>query len=163
MPGCAFLIPQIIENHKYYTWRIFHYKFLKNSTCMKFKGSIEIGKSKNEVTEFFADPKYLSYYQDGFISKELVRGEFEKEGAISKINYKHGNHKMVLTENIITNQLPDTFESHYHRKHMDNTMKSKFIALNSNRILYEYEFDYTRVHWFLPKLIAILFPGMYRK
>ena len=46
---------------------------------------------------------------------------------------------------------------------MDNTMKCRFIALNKNETRYEYEFEYTRINWVMPKLIAILFPSMYRK
>ena len=37
---------------------------------MKIKGSIVIDKSRNEVIKYFADPKYLGKYQDGFIKKD---------------------------------------------------------------------------------------------
>ena len=40
---------------------------------MKFKGSIEIAKSRDEVVKFFADPNYLGEYQDGFIKKDLIK------------------------------------------------------------------------------------------
>ena len=130
---------------------------------MKYKGSIEIGKSRDQVVKFFADPKYLGEYQDGFIKKELISGESAKDGAVSKMLYKYGNRDMELTENIIVNQLPESFESSYHHKHMDNFMRCKFIALSDNQTRYEYEFVYTRISWLMPKLMAILFPGMYRK
>lgn len=70
---------------------------------------------------------------------------------------------MELTETITSNRLPNSFESSYHHKHMDNTMKCNFIALSDNETRYEYEYEYTRINWVMPKLIAILFPGMYRK
>ncbi len=130
---------------------------------MKYKGSIEIAKPRNEVVNYFADPSYLGEYQDGFIQKDLISGEQGREGAVSKMLYKYGKRDMELTETIISNQLPDSFESIYHHKHMDNTMKCRFIELDTHRTKYEYEFDYTRISWILPKLIAILFPGMYRK
>ena len=38
---------------------------------MKYNGSIEIAKSRNEVVKFFADPSHLGEYQDGFIRKGL--------------------------------------------------------------------------------------------
>ena len=46
---------------------------------------------------------------------------------------------------------------------MDNTMKCTFAPLEENKTRYEYEFHYTRINWLMPKLMAILFPGMYRK
>jgi len=130
---------------------------------MKYKGSIEIAKSREEVVKYFADPKYLGEYQDGFIAKNLISGELGKDGAISKMFYKFGNRDMELTETIIANRLPESFESSYHHRHMDNFMRCKFILLENNRTRYEYEFEYTRINWLMPKLMSILFPNMYRK
>ena len=74
-----------------------------------------------------------------------------------------GNRDMVLTETITKNNLPDSFEAFYHHQHMDNTMKCKFIPISENTTRYEYEFEYTRVSWVMPKLMALLFPGMFKK
>ena len=46
---------------------------------------------------------------------------------------------------------------------MDNTMTCRFEALDDDRTRYEYAFEYTRMSWVIPRLIAILYPGMYRK
>lgn len=130
---------------------------------MKFKGSIDINKPRNEVVRLFTDPANLGEYQDGFIKKELVSGKQGEDGAISKMYYKYGKRDMELTETITANRLPESFESSYHHIHMDNTMKCTFVTINDNQTRYDYEFEYTRIDWFMPKLIAILFPGMYRK
>lgn len=130
---------------------------------MKFKGSVDINKSREEVVKFFVDPAYLGEYQDGFVRKELVEGEPGKDGTVSNMYYKYGSRDMELTETIKSNQLPESFEAFYHHIHMDNFMRCKFIELDRNRTRYEYEFEYTRINWIMPKLIAILFPGMYRK
>lgn len=130
---------------------------------MKIKGSKDIEQSQKIVVELFADPKYLSEYQDGFIKKELISGNEGETGAISKMFYKQGKREMVLTETITNNKLPNTFEASYHHKHMDNTMKCTFTAIDENNTRYDYEFEYTRINWVIPKLMAILFPGMYRK
>ncbi|NND34496.1 MAG: SRPBCC family protein [Saprospiraceae bacterium] len=130
---------------------------------MKFSGTIEINKPRSLVVKYFADPEYLGEYQDGFIKKELVSGTQGQDGAVSKMYYKYGKRDMELKETIIANRLPDSFESSYHHKHMDNTMKCKFTAINDNRTRYDYEFEYVRFSGFMPKLIATLFPGMYRK
>ncbi|MEM8907470.1 MAG: SRPBCC family protein [Bacteroidota bacterium] len=130
---------------------------------MKYQGSIEIAKSREEVVKCFADPNCLGAYQDGFVRKELISGEASKDGAVSKIVYQYGNRDMILTETIIANNLPDSFESQYHHKHMDNLMSCQFISLDATRTKYEYEFEYTRINWIMPKLLAILFPSVYRK
>lgn len=130
---------------------------------MKFNGSLEIAKPRDEVVKYFVDPNYLGEYQDGFIKKELLTGEQGKDGATSKMFYKYGSRDMELIETITANRLPDSFEASYYHIHMDNTMACKFIELDDQRTRYEYEFEYTRINWFMPKLIAILFPGMYRK
>ena len=130
---------------------------------MKHSGSIEIHKPKAMVARLFADPNYLQEYQDGFVKKELERGSEGENGAVSKMYYKYGKRDMVLTETITNNNLPDSFEAFYHHKHMDNTMECRFVALGENLTRYEYAFEYTRINWFMPKLIAILFPGMYRR
>ena len=130
---------------------------------MKFNASIDINQTRDKVIELFADPQYLKEYQDGFLRKELVSGTPGEDGTVSKMYYQYGKSEMELTETITSNRLPDTFEAHYHHKHMDNTMKCTFTALDENTTRYASEFEYTRINWFLPKLIAILFPSVYRK
>jgi len=130
---------------------------------MKFKSSIDIAKSRDEVVKYFADPEYLGEYQDGFVKKELLEGKAGENGAVSTMVYKQGKRDLVLTETADNNNLPDSFEGFYHHMHMDNTMKCSFIALDENHTRYESEFEYTRVAWVMPKLMALLFPGMFKK
>lgn len=130
---------------------------------MKHKGFIDINQSRNKVVELFEDPKNLKEYQDGFIRKEPVSGKQGHVGAVSKMYYKHGKQEMELVETITKNELPDAFEASYHHVHMDNTMKCSFLELGENRTRYEFEYEYTRIDWVMPKLMAMLFPGMYRK
>ena len=130
---------------------------------MKISGSIHINKPKEQVAGLFADPNNLKHYQDGFIRKVLVSGQAGQDDAVSKMYYKYGRNEMELTETITANRLPDSFEAFYHHKHMDNTMKCTFEWLGTNETRYNYEIEYTRINWFMPKLMAILFPGVYRK
>ena len=130
---------------------------------MKIKGFKIINQPRELVAKLFTDPNGLKEYQDGFERKELISGQEGQTGAVSKMYYKYGKRDMVLTETITSNNLPDSFEAFYHHKHMDNTMKCTFTAIAENQTRYEYEFEYTRIAWVMPKLMAILFPGMYRK
>lgn len=112
---------------------------------------------------FFANPKYLQNYQDGFLRKELISGEAGKEGAVSKMFYKYRKREMVLTETIITNRLPHSFEANYHHKHMDNSLKSTFSDLNENQTRFAWEGEYTAFRGFIPKLMVFFFPKMFEK
>ncbi|MCR9253370.1 MAG: hypothetical protein NXI20_23350 [bacterium] len=130
---------------------------------MKFKGSIIVNKPLEMVTSYFANPTYLKEYQEGFVKKELESGNEGEDGAISKMYYQNKNYEMKLTETIISNQLPNSFEAFYHHKHMDNTMKCTFKSLEDGSTQYDTEVEYTRINWVMPKLMSILFPGMYKK
>ncbi len=130
---------------------------------MKHQGYIDIDRSIELVTKIFADPQYLGEYQDGFIKKVLVSGEPGQTGSVSKMYYENRKHKMELTETIISNQLPDLFEASFYHIHMDNTMKCKFKALSPNQTRYQYTYEYTRINWLMPRLMAILFPSMYKR
>ena len=130
---------------------------------MKYKGYIDINKPQNKVADLFSNPKNNKEYQDGFLKKELISGQSGKDGAVSKMYYKFGKRDMELTETIIANRLPDSYEAFYHHPHMDNTMKCRFVPLNDSRTRYEYEFEYTRVSWVLPKIMVTLFPSIFRK
>ena len=77
--------------------------------------------------------------------------------------YQMRKNEMELTETIVSNELPESFYAEYHHKHMDNTMRCTFTALDDNHTQYDTEVEYTRINWIMTKLMAILFPGMYRK
>ncbi len=130
---------------------------------MKFGGSIDIDQPKEKVAVLFANPQYLKEYQDGFVKKELISGDAGQNGAISKMYYKSGKREMELTETITANNLPDSFEANYHHEHMDNTLKCSFVALSDNQTRYVSEGEYTAFRGFIPKMMALLFPGMFSK
>lgn len=130
---------------------------------MKHKGSIIINKPRETVVAIFMNPDCNKEYQDGFVRKELIKGKAGENNAVSKMYYTYGKRDMILTETILNNKLPESFEAFYHHKHMDNTMKCTFEELSDHKTRYNYAYEYTRISWFMPKLMAILFPSMYRK
>lgn len=130
---------------------------------MLFQGSVLINKPRELVVRLFQDPNNLKEYQDGFVSKELTSGVMGQDGAVSAMLFRQGKREMAMTETITSNRLPDTFEAFYHHKHMDNTMKCTFTPVSDSTTRYDYEFEYTRVSWVVPRLMMMLFPGMFRK
>jgi len=46
---------------------------------------------------------------------------------------------------------------------MDNTMVCRFIPDEDGGTQFEYTYEYTRINWFMPKLMTILFPQAFKK
>jgi hypothetical protein len=130
---------------------------------MKFQGSVTIEKPFEEVTALYMNPANLKEWQDGFINKELLRGEEGAVGTVSKIYFQQGKRAMELTETILENNLPHSFEAFYHHTHMDNTLVTTFEAKGKHQTLYTTKGEYTAFRGFIPKMLALLFPGMFRK
>lgn len=126
---------------------------------MKFNCSIHINKPLKVVTEAFLDPESMKHSQEGFIGKELLSGNANETGAKYKLIYK----KFEMQETIIENNLPHSFEGLYEHKNMTNTMKSSFKAISENETAFSAEIDYTEFNGFVIKIIAKLFPSMFKK
>lgn len=130
---------------------------------MKFTCTVIINKSIDQVAALFIDPKNLKEYQDGFEKKELISGVPTQVGAVSKMYYQQGSRKMVITETVTVNNLPHEFSGSYHHIHMDNTMVNRFTPLSDNQTQYDAEIEYTEFRGFMVKIIAFLFPSMFKK
>lgn len=130
---------------------------------MRFTGSVDVDRPLQVVADLFADPDNRSEYQDGFRSWEPVGGTPGEDGAVSKLYYSNRGRDMVLTETVVANRLPASFEAFYEHSHMDNTLKTIFTALDANRTRYDIEGEYTALRGFMPNLMARLFPGVFTK
>lgn len=121
--------------------------------------STTINKPIKEVTDAFLDPESMKQSQDGFIGKELISGYQNETGSKYKLIYK----KFEMVETITSNNLPNGFSGLYEHKHMTNTMNSTFIAISENETKFSTEIEYTKFNGFVIKVIAKLFPGMFKK
>ena len=70
---------------------------------------------------------------------------------------------LELIETIIKRDLPDEFSATYASKPMTNTLKTSFIDLGEGRTRYQAEAEYVEMNGFMVKLMAKLFPGMFKK
>ena len=130
---------------------------------MKFYSSIIINAPREKVVKYFNDPSNLSKYQDTFLRKELINGEFQKEGSQSMMYYQQGKGEMELKETIVESNLPDSFKGLYEHKHMDNTLEVTFTDLGNNQTKYETFTHYTRIDWIIPRIVMTLFKGQFKK
>ncbi len=126
---------------------------------MKFSCSTTINKPIKEVTDAFLDPESMKQSHEGFINKELISGNPNEVGTKYKLIYK----KFEMTETIAANNLPDNFSGLYEHKHMTNTMSSKFEVISENETRFSSEIEYIKFNGFVIKVMAKLFPGMFKK
>ncbi len=130
---------------------------------MKFTCSVDINAPREKVVELWQDPNNLQYWQDGFDRMEHVSGVPGEAGAISNMYYQMRGKSMQLIETIVHNNLPDSFEGQYDHESMSNTMRVHFEALDERTTRYITEIHYTQFNGFMVKMMAKLFPGMFKK
>ena len=130
---------------------------------MKFTCSTEILLPINRVTALFTNPENLQHWQEGFIGHQHIRGIPGEPGAKSKITFQHGRHRMELIETIIYKNLPFEMDALYEHKHMVNTLANRFISIDKNTTKYEAQVEYMKFIGFIPKMMALLMPGKFRR
>jgi len=130
---------------------------------MKFTVSVTINKPRDIVVKEFYNPENLKNWQDGFLRIEYLEGEPGQTGSTAFMYYKQGGGEMELKETILENKLPESFKGLYEHKHMVNTMNSTFTEVSFNETRYHTEIEYTQFIGFVPKLLAKLFPGLFKK
>lgn len=130
---------------------------------MKYKCSIEINKSLEELVKLWEDEDNFPFWQDGFHSIELLEGEKGRINSKSRILLNQGKRKMELIETILLNDLPHNKKALYEHKHMTNTQSSSFQSLGNNKCLYISEVEYLKFNGLMPKLMSKLFPGLFKK
>ena len=130
---------------------------------MKYTCTVDINLPIEKVAELWNDEQHFGKWQDGFQSIEHLEGEPHTAGAKSRILLAQGKRKMELTETIITNNLPEEKKALYVHIHMTNTQTTRFQQLSPSQTRYISEVEYTQFNGFMPKLMARLFPGMFRK
>lgn len=130
---------------------------------MKYTCTVEINAPLNKVVELWQDENHFSEWQDGFQRIEPLSGTPNTVGAQSKIYLEQGKRKMELLETIQVMNLPTEKTGLYEHVHMTNTQTSRFEPISEHKTRYISEVNYTQFNGFMPKLMAKLFPGMFKK
>ena len=130
---------------------------------LSYTCSILLDLPQERVAALWADEKHFNAWQDGFISIELLSGQKNEEGAVSKIEFEQGKHKMELIETMLKNDLPYMRKARYVHKHMTNTQETHFQTVGEEQTKFISIVEYTQFNGFLPKLMSILFKGVFKK
>ena len=130
---------------------------------MKFSCSVDIDLSHQKTVELWNNPENLVKWQDGFVSFEHISGTPGTPGAKSRMKYKSGKREIELIETIQVNNLPDEFTGHYEAREMTNTMANTFTETAEGKTRYEANVEYIKFNGFMPRLMAFLMPGLFKK
>lgn len=115
-----------------------------------------------EVIALWEDEANFEFWQDGFVSIELVSGVKNSVGAISHICIQQGKMKIELKETLLVNNLPLEKTARYVHKHMINTQTTRFEMVNEDVTRYISEVEYTYFNGLTLKIMAKLFPNKFK-
>jgi len=130
---------------------------------MKYTCTVEIPLNQKECVDLWMDESKFHLWQDGFQHRKWIEGEPNANNSKSEILLAQGKNRMELEERIIDNSLPDYILGEYVHKHMTNTQKTSFQIISEDSTLIRSDVEYTAFRGFLPRLMAKLFPGMFKK
>ncbi len=130
---------------------------------MKYTCTVDINLPIDKVVALWEDENHFKKWQDGFQSIEHLEGQLNKPGSKSKILLEQGNVFMELIETIISNNLPKEKKAFYEHIHMSNTQTTRFKELSETKTQHISEVEYTQFNGLMPKLMAKLFPSMFKK
>ncbi|MCB0481447.1 MAG: SRPBCC family protein [Flavobacteriales bacterium] len=130
---------------------------------MKYACQVEINLAIDQTVSLWENENNFSEWQDGFQSIVLLSGEHNMPKAQSLITLQQGKRKMELHETIISNNLPREKKALYEHIHTTYTQTTRFIKLEENKTLYISEVEYTQFNGFMIKILAKVFPGMFKK
>jgi len=113
--------------------------------------------------ELFTEPENLKEWQDGFQRLEHVSGKPGEVGAVSHLIYIMRGKEELIEETLNTMNLPHEMSGTYIHRHMSNTMKVEFEALDKETTRYTNHIHYTQFNGFMINVMAKLMPGMFKK
>ena len=128
-----------------------------NYTCF-----VEINLPLETVVKLWQDENNYKKWQDGFVSIEHLEGTPDTKGAKSRIMLKQGKRKIELIETIISSNLPSEKKALYEHIHMTNFQTTRFEKIGEIRTRYISEVSYTKFNGFMPKMMALIFPKMFK-
>ncbi len=100
---------------------------------MKFTSSIEIHRPVEQLVVLFQDPDVTLKWLEGLRSVEHVSGEFRQPGAVSKVVFDSAAGRMLITETVIQNNLPEEYIIRYDGQGYVSYSNYSFEALEPSR------------------------------
>ena len=128
---------------------------------IKYTEEIEINKNIDTVIALFDNPYNMQKYMDGIESYKIVEGNIREVGAKAEMTVLMGEKKIIMIEEIITNNLPEEKKVTYTADAVYNIVTNKFIKVSENKTKFinEQEFEFKG----FMKIIGFFMPSAFKK
>ena len=128
---------------------------------IKYTEEIEINTNIDTVIALFDNPYNMQKYMEGIESYKIVEGNIREVGAKAEMTVLMGEKKIIMTEEIITNNLPEEKKVTYTADAVYNIVTNKFIKVSENKTKFinEQEFEFKG----FMKIIGFFMPSAFKK
>lgn len=128
---------------------------------IKYTEEIEINTNIDTVITLFDNPYNMQKYMAGIESYKVVEGNIREVGAKAKMIVLMGEKKIIMIEEIISNNLPEEKKVTYTADAVYNIVTNKFIKVSENKTKFinEQEFEFKG----FMKIIGFFMPSAFKK
>ncbi|MAW21712.1 MAG: hypothetical protein CMD16_04895 [Flavobacteriales bacterium] len=128
---------------------------------VKYTEEIEINSNIDTLTVLFDNPYNMKEYMEGIESYELISGELRETGAKAEITVVMGENKIIMIEEIITNNLPEGKKVTYTTDGVYNIVTNRFVKISNNKTKFinEQEFEFKGYM----KVIGFFMPSAFKQ
>ena len=128
---------------------------------VKYTEEIEINTNIDTVIALFDNPYNMQEYMDGIESYKVVEGNIREVGAKAEMIVLMGEKKIIMIEEIITNNLPEEKKVTYTADGVYNIVTNKLIKVSENKTKFinEQEFEFKG----FMKIIGFFMPSAFKK
>ena len=128
---------------------------------IKYTEEIEINTNIDTVIALFDNPYNMQKYMEGIESYKVVEGNIREVGAKAEMTVLMGEKKIIMIEEIITNNLPEEKKVTYTADGVYNIVTNKFIKVSENKTKFinEQEFEFKG----FMKIIGFFMPSAFKK
>ena len=128
---------------------------------IKYTEEIEINTNIDTVIALFDNPYNMQKYMEGIESYKIVEGNIREVGAKAEMTVLMGEKKIIMIEEIITNNLPEEKKVTYTADAVYNIVTNKFIKVSENKTKFinEQEFEFKG----FMKIIGFFMPSAFKK
>ena len=119
------------------------------SNSIKYSEEIVINQNINTVTALFDNPYNMKEYMDGIESYTVLSGNIREVGAKAELIVSHieenvVKRKIIMIEEIITNNLPEEKKVTYTADGIYNIVTNRFVKVSENKTKFinEQEFEF---------------------
>ena len=111
---------------------------------IKYTEEIEINSNIDTVIALFDNPYNMKEYMDETESYKLISGELREVGSKAEIVVLMGENKVIMIEEIITNNLPEEKKVTYRADGVYNIVTNRFVKVSETqtKFINEQEFEF---------------------